>query len=718
LGIRIAAAAVAVAATCSICVFVFYQIYPSERALAFPEGAPSTSGTVLPSTDELQLPIPGNSSTAGSAMNIIPIWYTPQELSVQSLRYANLAISEDFKIEGTIGMNYLHVTYDNEKYAYVDPESKTVVIVDDLLEPVIRASGIPELQGQYQIRTYSPVYQYAILCLYSPARTYFVDLASQTIKKTPIDGTIESIGLSPDGTQYVVRMFKNNASYVLLYDIATNETVDINRGAGGAQLHNLNDDVRSAYFSPTGRFIVYSALKPTGLFGHGVSGYWIIYDNQTKKGTPFYGEVDHFIENDEYLIGEDQSGIFKLRCDSGEKITITAENTEAYDYIRISVDYDPVRGASFLYAYNGLTQQYYSVSDGPVAPAWFSSSAYAFSEDRKYLYYYSGGADHIVCMDIATGLEFQIAIDIAFVDEVLLASYEEGGRSYYPEISLFYDDAKREILLCYQVKENFYQPSPDAPSNLLDHIDGWFAINLNLYLTASTEYFKKYNQYMDFYQGDGYLYCTITIPGQGALILVEDYRNNTWSKYKQTEGAGSSLKLVYSQPLFGDDGIWKTLADRGVVIKPAAIDYSTLALSEYADHTVNPSFLKNYDYLKLIIESYRFESSGISTIYYDLEPIYQMLQIVLLDPKDDTMSFTMTDEYFFYISYPNIPEGGLINVIMVGKVDGRPSIYYYGHLAYLSAEDYQWISELIKELDGKNRELYASLFGNPMRYYH
>ena len=645
-----------------------------------PESQATTSTTngqtTMPTTPTTTIPIDSR----------IPSWYTPKKITVRALTYFGSAIPTTTAYADTaVGMNYLQIKRnpgEETDFIYVDVEAKKTVNVNTLIRPILQKNKLENGSTEYYVLSYSAVKKSALITYRESGNVYYVDTALESCRKLSKFkfNYGRQLASSADYTRFVQR-----GKGVLYYDLTKDTVIDITRDASGKQIYASDDDTDDAYFSPTGRYILFSTRDRQGGLAHGLAGCYVLYDCDTGKSTIVDGEIDHFTANDEYLIAEQDSGGYKLRCETMTREAITAENTEAKDRIRMEETMSARLGENYLTLYDLATAAVHDVSDKPVA-------AYVFSPDHRYLYYYIKGEKVITCMDVTTKQAFTMDVDAGFVGEV--SALEKDG-AYVAKLSLYYDEQKQELLLCYSQQPNTSGEIMElSPVNFIQY-------GANLYYTMlSNPYTPRYLPYLTFYEGKGYMYCVAQYNGE-VLVAFEDARNNSMSYYRHQ---GSTMQapvefLNCRSTKANLSGLKTVLQQRKIAIHSAKTDYNALKLDGRLDPLKDGLIYQDLDrFLPCLSDYYvmKFPQEGAYCFNstFDEAELRRILELAMKLPR----------YYFGYKEglktvykiclqakeeYRNVVP---VSDIHIGTYKGKPFLEYGSYQGEISQADYQWLA--------------------------
>jgi len=657
-----------------------------------------TKGTSVKSTESTSTQ-PSPTTKPTEVQEGIPVWYEPKIVTLKFLSYKNTSIQpENTRFEDrAIGLSCLQIKRNPDEmgdFLYVKVDEGKIINVNKLIEPIIKKNNTENGSKDFYVLLYSPEMNGAVIAFNSSTNLviYYVDIGAEKCIKQDKLALKKGYGCNIVADNSFTRFAIRHNGTVLYYDMEKQTVIDITKDSSGKQIYRCDDDTDDVYFSPTGRYIVFSTRDRNGGLSHGLVGCYALYDCKTGNSTIIDGIIDHFTRNDEYAIAEQITGGYKIKCDTMKREELTEENTAVYDRIRITETHTNLPGQMLLTYYDLATAQVKSVTNDPVA-------AYVFSSDHRYMFYYSKGKRFVTCVNMETQESFTIEVGKSFVDEV--ESVDKSG-THVARLSLYYDESGKELLLCYYSERVSPQSTPSEKLTLSPRD----AINsgINLYYSITSNVCTpNYYQYFNFFEGNGFIYCVVE-DGDGLFVVFEDSRDQTLSHYRHKgKTTDSEVEFLGRYPCDTKlNELKKVLSGRKIKVQKAEIDYNKLELAGRDDPLKDIMIVYDPDrYIKCLDNFFiigfppdnksRFESS-------DFEEIRKILDIALKLPVNRTGYREGLDAKYKIMLHPKPEYRQTLQMdIHIGLYGGKPFLEYGMYQGYISESDYKWITKWCQE---------------------
>ena len=579
-----------------------------------------------------------------------PDWYGNKPLVIKTLSSKNLNLEDGEQFVAAPNLKYFEVrkldenlSYD-PSYKYVDAESGAVVEVADLVKPILVDKGLIKQDGYFRIHDY--IQSGTALVSFGDGNfdggsvEYLVNTINKECKKIELsdrnaNSDIIAGNFSPDGAKLFLQINYSNSSEEsyrtpYYYDMNTGTAINLRNKLqtldGGNTLEMPmywkrwgNDIEKAGYdkgFSPTGKYLMLAFFESDKIMAN-TQERKMLYNTESGQATLFEGKVDHYTANDEYAIISSENGGYKIKCETGELIKMTAENTEISDYIRIFEVRGDLNFGARLFYHNLINGQTRELADS-------FEYGYTMSNDHKYLYYYILGSDNVVCVEISTWKSFAVPVDADFKASVKAINNEK----WTVDFTLMYDESKNELVIAYMPATpiymigdeshlEWYETSVTNPIFMLTE-DGVANSSMGRLRDAlfAEDYILLFTKYLSFSAGDGFLACKVEYNDK-CLVIVEDTRDNTLTYYDKIDGEYKVRRISES---YGDiETLKQTLLSRGLEVKTAETDYNKVIerdlnnsmISEryYHDKT---AFMENV-YATYVVDTKRHEQGQVET---------------------------------------------------------------------------------------------------------
>ena len=708
--------------------------------------APKIFGGETPIVPQKEIPqaaLPTDVLTDGVISgDITPNWYGGKPLKIKTLSAQSLNLEEGEQLVAAPNLKYLEVRKIDDfgswdpSYKYIDVEKGEVIEVADLVKPILMEAGAIEADTWFHVDDYNQnglaLTKFTDGIGNGGSFEYIVDTVNKTCKKIEISGreaeTRMTTGrFNADGTQLFLiiespMMSDNRYDKPYCYDVRTGASVDLDvklKALDGGDALSLGyywtlpfREIRDAGydkdFSPTGKYLVLS-FHESGKSVHSAVEIKMFYNVETRQATLIEGLVDHYTANDEYAIISTENGGYKLKCETGEMIKMTAENTDISDYIRVC-DVGNVVGSSGdsrLFYHNLINGQTREVVDA-------FEYGYTFSSDHKYLYYYVLGSDNVICVELATWKSFAVPVDADFK----AAQQAITDEKWLVQFTMLLDETKNELTIGFMPDVPRYEPekmpegwmenwaknpifrftgdstTPDIAMNMKD------ALYLN-------DFLLMFQRYLTFSVGEGFLICTVDYEGQ-SILIVEDSRDNTLSYYEKIDGA---YKVIYVKEAISDvEGFKQTLINRGLEVKPAAMDYNRVLSRDLGNSLESELYYRDKTaFMKTVHATYVMDTKDEGTTEFEITDTAKIEQIydfvMSKNPKyaPTAHAYERIDEYTdkFFIGfvkklemskhsedYPDVYHRYMPGLSCF-VLDGKYNLTFGSLEAELSKEDYE-----------------------------
>lgn len=317
--------------------------------------------------------------------------------------------------------------------------------------------------------------------------------------------------------------------------------------------YRTGEDLR---FTPNDRYLIYNIVAENGkLYHFNAREQWFAYDTQTGTSVRGSGKFLRYIQDGNAAILETTSGGKVVDLSSGKDLTNSAD---LQDWEKMQVVEMSVRSASYGYL-KEITLE--NVFDSKQERVTVRKQVSNYLEKDGYIYSYLHGENSIECYSIQTGEKFTVPVSQKLLNEI--ASY---GEKYQFDYSVSLNKDGTTVFLSYYAEQK--QPEPETEStsenivlsfrdaNSLSDMENFIRKNFKTTLHPSdTEEeispelagIGVVRAEAQFMLGDGYSAVVLRDSYGHYKVVVEDYRDNSFTMY-QYDDSLDSVFAVYDDP--------------------------------------------------------------------------------------------------------------------------------------------------------------------------
>ena len=494
-----------------------------------------------------------------------------------------------------IGDRFIELSTSNEANAhfecgsiYYDVEQKTIICYSHQAKQILSNAGVLNADSVINVLMVNPVNGNCLVRITDDAKK------TSYIYACNADGSVEKTDLP---IRYSCGMFapvNSDHSYGALAisrkdDDAYNRIWIVNLSGEKIEIKKISEingvDYRTGEdlrFTPNDRYLIYNIAAENGkLYHFNAREQWFAYDTQTGTSVRGSGKFLRYIQDGNAAILETTSGGKVIDLSSGENLT---NSTDLQDWEKMHVVEMSVRSASHGYL-KEITLE--NVFDSEQERVTVRKQVSAYLEKDGYIYSYLHGENNIECYSIQTGEKFMVPVSKKLLDEI--ASYGEKYKFDY-WISLnkdgttaflsYYAEQKQPEAETESTSENIVLAFRDA--NSLSDMEAFIRKNFtNQEDEISPELagigiVRAEAQLM---LGDGYSAVVLRDSYGYFKVVVEDYRDNSFTMYRYDDSLDSFFTIYDDASLPASIKFRKSLS-AGANQQATKKQYNNLSLVE------------------------------------------------------------------------------------------------------------------------------------------
>jgi len=679
-----------------------------------------------------------------NAVQIMPLGATLKKPTIESI---DLEIPQGLEFKSYADTNYieLYTTDPNNPYyrsegIYYDLSKKKVISFDHKSQEAAKKAGLITDRFSYAGSVTSPVYNVTILYTQDKKTQdfqYYVRYPDNRFEKLDITGNgAGSISADQRYVRIETQPKANKLPQVWLIDLAQQKVeakcVSI---LDGKQQYVSQFDTG---FTSNGKFLIYMIKNhPDETPKRGKDSQWIFYHLETGTWTQINADIQHSAIGDETtaislvndgkaVIGITHEGAKVFDLITGEDITAT---TKLEEWEKVEITNDRFGGNYSIYSkslFEKNTKQNFLLTDVEY-----------YSIKGNYIYAMRSDAKSIICYSLKDNDYFSITIPDSFFDEVKKNAKNNNNIFYYFEISPSgesitprYNIGDSYIVCNRYNPTNVYEVLPYKfwMSNHLSDMSNWIENVMHVYTTVNKSHFESASDHTNevklrgikLYEGDGFSFLWfrfISYMGNHTMILVEDYRDRTFTLYngdlfsdfngleifKSAEGLPENT--VFRKKLSPDASQEKTREAFSYLKKATApVDYATVYTDGALDqekiilHYLSMSFsnvtpIAIGTTTEVELSSYEWKNAD------ELEQIMKLVRNQTFEahqPYKDSYGYKNCNGIFISMNHAE----HYYQTLYIGrqKDTGKPFIYFSGFQsfnAFLSEEEYKKMETLL-----------------------
>lgn len=596
---------------------------------------------------------------------------------------------------------------------YYDLDQENYFCASHAVTPALERRGLPT--NDLLVHYYHPTYNRIVFTCKDSARSSFVyDITEDTLYRLPVSlyhCPLMLSALLSDHPYVLLHKMGGDRDDIYVLNLVTAELDYVLKDSKGDYVYTPMDDSR---MTTDGKYVYYTLMDGGGQHVNSPARTTVVYDVATGESCSFIGEVWSEVAGTTRLLIKDPDGFAVYDAASGVKIRYAeADLPTQYDYYVRQTDlYTDYEYRLLLVDRNTgeetlLTEDYIA--------------AYAYSTDRRYLYYYVRGEDSLRVRDMARDVEEYLPLEDGLVQE----TEGEANKERSIRFALWLDEQYDEVWLYYTVTEasredpeTIRQAQEDAPSTHLDRLRTQEEFTSILSLEPILRRFPDCP--VTAYEGDGFLYVNYTgltanedgVAVSNLLIALEDYDNGRFYDIShQSENADSKVSSWDEGDLPADakQNTRRMLEELDIPIEKAQRDYRSFFSDDPQVKIkarlaeLNGERVRSYNFCYVISEKngYSGEKMYLESDA-DLQELYEFIDFTDGLTYYKLLSYYDEETQNYYRNYTYLMKCLCWEIdeyeLYIGRKDGRPFLVKNGCLADLTEEQYsRWSAWMDKQ---------------------
>ncbi|MBQ4333240.1 MAG: hypothetical protein IJC33_05645 [Clostridia bacterium] len=649
-------------------------------------------------------PLPPESGTPGSASSSdgislvvqVPTWYAPGTVKAVELFYSSAADNGGrITRAGVLDVSERAQSVSGHEncsgiYWYTDT-NETVCCAHEV-QAALQAQGLWEPEGDIFVLDYQSARK-IVLFQYGkePRQTaYLYDMQKKELKQ--VNGPLHHAGSTVGRSLWA----ESERTYSLLLNTAADGEeslllVDLLTGAVRTVAPWAHKSAEDGYFSPTGRYVVYTkGVSDT----NSVQRTSVVYTVATGESREIQGQVRHVLPDDSGMVVETPGGLVLFEGDTGA--TTPYAETDLPTWYRYQVR----KGKQYANDCHALLIADMLIGEKTV-PLPQEVHAWTVDSQGRYLYYYVRESAGIVCREIATGQEFSVPVSQEFVE--MQRQFGDKEIQFY----LLLDEQNKTVQLSYIRYDRPRQDSAAIREQQKGNVRYRYTELVAEGVTGLADFaelIEDFPERLTLGRGDGFVYLDCYAWLGDTDYWVEDYRTNSFY-FVSIDATRNRVNLSSNVHSLSKDAktYTDTLLKSGKIpVVEAAFDYGHFVKNGKVDWEALAAYNRRTEALMAVTDYYiiytKKELSGDSGVRYEQESAQDLQELREFLGFVNTLTFAHTDDYWDYQDGYKVRiflynrQFSEVEEIWFGRYDGKPVVVIGTHYAYLSEGDYtRWM---------------------------